>query len=310
MSDRKLTEVVAVDQIEPRILLIRGERVMLDADLAELYGVPTKRINERVKRNQTRFPGDFVWPLTAEEKAEVVANCDHLARLKFSRTTPYAFTEHGAIMAASVLNTPRAIEVSVYVVRAFVRLRKLLSTNKEFALRLDELERKVDSHDVAIQSLVAAIRHLMEPPPLPPRPSPANWFPRAAQGEAMIGDKSGPTILMPNPSFPQSPRRPVPESPNPTVDRESLIPFAFPLASICHDCCEATRVGLESGFSRTFKLLALLAEPPIHEPWYNRQDRTTLRPVRFAETATIGQLRTAHMDVFLPSHDRYGGSSR
>jgi hypothetical protein len=157
-------EVVLVDEIEPRILVVRGHKVLLDADLARLYGVTTKRINEQVKRNRHRFPEDFMFPLTAEEKGEVVANCDHLARLKFSPTLPNAFTEHGAIMAASVLNTPRAIEVSVYVVRAFVRLRKLLATHQELAQKLDELERKVASHDEAIQTLVAAIRQLMEPP--------------------------------------------------------------------------------------------------------------------------------------------------
>ena len=143
---------------------------MLDADLAELYGTATKAINQAVKRNAKRFPGDFRFQLTTAEKGEVVTNCDHLSRLKFTRNLPYAFTEHGAIMAASVLNTPRAIEVSVYVVRAFVKLRELLSTHKELAGKLAELERKVGSHDATIQSLVAAIRRLMEPPPAPPRP--------------------------------------------------------------------------------------------------------------------------------------------
>jgi hypothetical protein len=98
---------------------------MLDTDLARLYGVSTKRLNEQVKRNRDRFPDDFMFQLTPDEKAEVVANCDHLQRLKFSPALPYAFTEHGAIMVASVLNTSRAIEVSVYVVRAFVKLRVL-----------------------------------------------------------------------------------------------------------------------------------------------------------------------------------------
>ena len=162
------TSLVLVEQIEPRILLVRGQRVILDADLAALYGVATKRLNEQVKRNWDRFPADFAWSLTRTEKAEVVANCDHLAKLKFSRHLPYAFTEHGALMAASILNTPRATEVSVYVIRAFVRLRELLSTHKELAAKLAELERKVSSHDGAIQSLVAAIRQLMAPPPTSP----------------------------------------------------------------------------------------------------------------------------------------------
>jgi len=94
-----------------------GQKVILDADLAKLYGVTTKRLNQQVKRNRERFPEDFMFQLTTEEKAEVVANCDHLSRLKFSPASPYAFTEHGAVMAASVLNTPRAIEVSIFVVR-------------------------------------------------------------------------------------------------------------------------------------------------------------------------------------------------
>jgi hypothetical protein len=170
MSKGERSEVVPVGRIEPCILLIRGQRVMLDADLAELYGTSTKAFNQAVKRNLERFPTDFRFHLTDAEKQEVVTNCDHLGRLKFSTTLPYAFTEHGAIMAASVLNTPRAIEASVYVVRAFVKLRELLSTHKELAGKLAELERKVGSHDVAIQSLVAAIRRLMEPPPAPPRP--------------------------------------------------------------------------------------------------------------------------------------------
>jgi hypothetical protein len=137
---------------------------MLDADLAELYGVTTKRLNEQVKRNLERFPADFMFQLTATEKAKVVANCDHLARLKFSSVLPTAFTEHGAIMAASVLNSPRAVEVSVFVVRAFVKLRELSVTHKEIGHKLDQLERKVTGHDQAIASLITAIRELMTPP--------------------------------------------------------------------------------------------------------------------------------------------------
>src|SRR5271169_3335046 len=119
----KTPTLVPVERIESRILLIRSQKVLVDSDLAELYGVSTKRLNEQVKRNQNRFPADFMFKLTAKEKTEVVANCDHLPSLKFSPGLPNAFTEHGAIMVASVLNTPRAMEVSVYVVRAFVKLR-------------------------------------------------------------------------------------------------------------------------------------------------------------------------------------------
>ncbi len=137
---------------------------MLDADLAELYGVSTKALNQAVKRNRDRFPPDFTFCLTKQEKDEVVTICDHLQKLKFSPTLPYAFTEHGAIMIASVLNTKRAIEVGVYVVRAFVKLREVLATHKELAQKLSELEGRVTGHDEHIQSLFEAIRRLMASP--------------------------------------------------------------------------------------------------------------------------------------------------
>ncbi len=116
---------ILVPQVANRILQLRGQRVMLDADLAELYGVTTKRLNEQVKRNADRFPGDFMFQLNAAEKAEVVANCDHLDQLKFSSSLPYAFTEHGALMLGNVLKSSRAIEVSLLVVRAFVQIREM-----------------------------------------------------------------------------------------------------------------------------------------------------------------------------------------
>ena len=150
--------------IETRILLVRGQKVMLDTDLAALYGVTTKRLNEQVKRNAPRFPEDFVFQLTKGEKQEVVAVCDHLAKLKYSANLPYAFTEHGAIMAASVLNSERAVKASIYVVRAFVKLREILATHKQLAFKLDELEQKLQRHDRQIIDLVKVIRELMEPP--------------------------------------------------------------------------------------------------------------------------------------------------
>ena len=159
-----------VEEVASRILVIRGEKVMVDADLAELYGVETKRLNEQVKRNRERFPADFMFQLTQVEKEEVVANCDHLAKLKFSKTLPYVFTEHGALMAAAVLNTQRAVEVSLYVVRAFVKLRELLASNKELAAKLNELEHKLESHDQAIAGLINAIRELMKPVEIKKRP--------------------------------------------------------------------------------------------------------------------------------------------
>jgi hypothetical protein len=156
--------IVPVERIQNSILLIRGQKVMLDSDLARIYGVSTTRLNEQVKRNRERFPHDFTFQLTAEEKAEVIANCDNLERLKFSPNLPYVFTEHGAIMLAAVLNSPLAVQASVQVVRAFVRLRELLNNNKELSQKLKELERKLEKHDGAIRGLFDAIRQLMNPP--------------------------------------------------------------------------------------------------------------------------------------------------
>ncbi|CAG0975586.1 hypothetical protein GEOBC_01518 [Geobacteraceae bacterium] len=167
---------VAVDAIAGRIVTLRGQRVILDADLATLYGVETKRLNEQVRRNSERFPGDFMFAL---EQDEWEALRSQFATLKTGRGQhrkylPYVFTEHGAIMAATVLNSPRAVEVSIFVVRAFVQLRELLAGHKELAKRLDELEarieRKLMTHDQAIAGILDAIRQLMAPPPTKKRP--------------------------------------------------------------------------------------------------------------------------------------------
>lgn len=166
---QKLPAVVPVERIEKMILALRGEKVILDADLAELYGVRTKVLNQAVKRNAERFPPDFVFQLTPDEKREVVTNCDHLRNLRFSPTLPYAFTEHGALMAASVLSTRRAVEVSVFVVRAFVQLRHALASHRELARKVDELERRLKGHDEQIRALVTAIRRWMAPEPRPQR---------------------------------------------------------------------------------------------------------------------------------------------
>ncbi len=171
MSSKNTSALVHIERIEGRILVIRGQKVIVDADLAELYGVTTKALNQAVRRNQDRFPNDFVFQLTDKEKAGVVTVCDHLTKLKYSSTLPYAFTEHGAIMAAAVLNTPLAVEVSVYVVRAFVRLRVMLVSNVELARKLERLEHKLElhdgkltTHDEAIAAVLSAIRELMAPP--------------------------------------------------------------------------------------------------------------------------------------------------
>ena len=153
--------LIPLERIERSILLIRGEKVMLDADLAEMYGVTTKVLNQAVKRNASRFPHDFMFQLSDKEKAEVVTNCDHLVKIKFSPHRPFAFTEHGALMLANVLNSERAAQTSVQVVRAFVRLRQLLAADAELSRKLATLEKK---YDAQFRAVFDAIRHLMTPP--------------------------------------------------------------------------------------------------------------------------------------------------
>lgn len=158
--------VTSIEQIESHIFLIRGQKVMLDADLAELYGVETKVFNQAVKRNAERFPEDFMFQLTLEELADLrsqIVTSNIPPGRGGRRYLPYVFTEHGAIMAASVLNSTRAIEISVHVVRAFVHLRELVSSHKELSQKLNLLERKVGAHDKAIAELINAIRQLMAP---------------------------------------------------------------------------------------------------------------------------------------------------
>ena len=162
--------LVPIEMIAQSILLLRGQRVILDCDLARLYGTSTMRLNEQVKRNRERFPEDFMFQLTDEENRVLISQ---IAISKPSRggrrTRPYAFTEHGALMVATVLNTPRAVEVSVYVVRAFIRLRELMATHAELSQKLAELESRVDSHDDEIAALIEAIRQLLSPPEQPER---------------------------------------------------------------------------------------------------------------------------------------------
>ena len=149
--------------VEPQILVVRGYRVILDPDLAALYGVTVKRLNEQVKRNAARFPEDFMFRLTPEEteilRSQFATSRSHGGR----RYQPYAFTEHGAIMAASVLNSRKAIQMSLFVVRAFVRLREMIATNRVLATKMTELENKIDTHDEAIRQLIQEINRLMRP---------------------------------------------------------------------------------------------------------------------------------------------------
>jgi hypothetical protein len=153
--------VVPLAEIERRILTVRGQKVMLDSALAHLYGVPTKRLNEQVRRNLGRFPPDFMFQLIAEEvnvlRSQIATSKPGRGGRRY---LPYAFTEHGAIMLASVLNTPIAVQASVQVVRAFVRLREMLATNKDLARKLHELEKK---YDAQFKVVFDAIRQLMAP---------------------------------------------------------------------------------------------------------------------------------------------------
>ena len=155
--------------IESLIINLRRQKVILDADLAELYGVPTKRLNEQVKRNAGRFPRDFLFRLSAAEKSEVVAKCDHLIRLKFAKTLPYAFTEHGAIMAATVLNSPEAVTMSLYVVRAFIQMREQIVANIGVLKRLAEIDKTLLKPDKSLQIIWHELQPLLNPPPEPPK---------------------------------------------------------------------------------------------------------------------------------------------
>jgi len=151
-------------------MILRGQKVNLDTDLAELYGVSVGRFNEQVKRNQQRFPADFMFQLTAKED-QILRSQIAVSRKKHGgrRYLPYAFTEHGAIMAATVLNSKRAIEMSVFVVRAFVRMRELLANNRQLAAKINQLEHRLETHDSAIQELIEAIKELMAPAGTPRR---------------------------------------------------------------------------------------------------------------------------------------------
>lgn len=179
-----LLQTLAPEAITLRIVTVRGQRVIVDADLAALYGVETKRFNEAVKRNVVKFPADFMFTLTTEEftalRSQFATSNDSPGR-GGRRYAPRVFTEHGALMAATILNSPRAVEVSVYVVRAFVRLRELAASHGDMAKRLDELEQKTEAlainHDTfsrntraQLKQVFDALRELMTPPEPPKRP--------------------------------------------------------------------------------------------------------------------------------------------
>jgi len=172
MTNREadMGELIPEEVIEQKIFMIRGHKVMLDRDLAELYGVKTIRLREQVKRNINRFPEDFMFQLDEKEAKFMVSQNAIPSWKHFGGYLPYVFTEQGVAMLSTVLNSDRAIQVNIAIMRAFVKLRQILSMNKELAYKLAELERKIEKHDVDIQAIFEAIRQLMAPPPVKPKP--------------------------------------------------------------------------------------------------------------------------------------------
>lgn len=162
-------KIIQSEKIESKIFLLRGEKVMLDSDLAVLYHVEAKQLKRAVKRNLERFPDDFMFKLTKDEYQALRCHFGTLKRGEHAKYLPYAFTEQGVAMLSSVLKSKRAIHVNIAIMRAFVRLRQILSTHKELAHKLTELERKIEKHDEEIHTIFEAIRQLMTPPDKPKR---------------------------------------------------------------------------------------------------------------------------------------------
>jgi phage regulator Rha-like protein len=161
---------VLTRRVESTILVMRGRKVILDSDLAKLYGVTVKRLNEQVKRNADRFPADFMFQVKERDlRSQIGTSHEGLNKRGGRRYQPYAFSEHGAIMAATVLNSARAVEMTVFVVRAFVGMREALATNNKIVAKLKDLEQHLGKHDTDIQQIVAAIRELMKPSAPPGR---------------------------------------------------------------------------------------------------------------------------------------------
>ena len=160
------TSLIPVEKIESKIFFIRGKKVMFDTDLAELYGVETRTLKQAVKRNQNRFPEDFMFQLTKEEKDEVITNCDNLKKLKFYPSLPHVFTEQGIAMLSSVLNSERAINVNIQIIRTFTKLREMIANNKDLRGKIEEMEKKYDKQ---FQIVFEAIKRLIEPELKPKR---------------------------------------------------------------------------------------------------------------------------------------------
>jgi phage regulator Rha-like protein len=161
-------ELTFREDVEQMIFLIRGQRViMLDRDLARLYRVETKYLNRQVRRNQDRFPEEFMFQLSREERDELVTNCHRLKTLKHSTSLPFAFTENGVAMLASVLKSERAVKISIYIIKTFVKLRRWVATQKELAIKLRELEARVEQHDEEIWGIVHMLQEMINPPEPP-----------------------------------------------------------------------------------------------------------------------------------------------
>ncbi|MGD0456168.1 MAG: ORF6N domain-containing protein [Terriglobia bacterium] len=178
-------QLVPLERIESRIFVLRGHRVMLDRDLAGLYGVATRVLNQAVKRNKDRFPEDFMFRLTKEESSLVLASRSQTVTLKRGQNIKYAphvFTEHGAVMLANVLRSRVAIRASIQVVRAFVHLRQMLARHDDLARKIDAIERRVGKHDVELQEVLRILRKLLEPPPVPAK-RPLGFMPPRPAGE-------------------------------------------------------------------------------------------------------------------------------
>lgn len=168
-NKKAITALVPHETIESKILLIRGRKIMLDRDLAKLYEVKTIALRQQVKRNKDRFPEDFIFKLTKGEAESLLSQNVIPSKRSFGGYLPYAFTEQGIAMLSSVLKSKRAIHVNIAIMRAFVRLRKVLSTHKALAYKLNKLERKIEKHDEEIRAIFEAIRQLMAPPEKPNR---------------------------------------------------------------------------------------------------------------------------------------------
>ena len=160
----KSISIIPTDRIERAILLIRGQKVMLDRDLAELYGVDPRALRQQVKRNPYRFPSDFFFQLSQTETEMLVSQIVTPSRRSFGGSLPYAFTQEGVAMLSSVLHSERAVHVNIAIMRAFVRLREVLASHKDLAVKLEELEKKFESHDETITQIFDAIKALMSPP--------------------------------------------------------------------------------------------------------------------------------------------------